>query len=142
VRRRTTCAQINSRSWPRAVSAAPIRHRSGSVDATLQHRDTPEDSMTKRVLVGLTVIAAAFGTAPVPRPPMAMASDESPFRFELPQTGSHRGVAVAGHVYNALPWVITGVRLQIDRLGGNGTPTRSASGWVLGTVSAGGRGYF
>jgi hypothetical protein len=46
--------------------------------------------MTKRALVGAAVIAAAFGTAPVPRPSMAVASDQSRFRFGLQQTESHR----------------------------------------------------
>ena len=53
-------------------------------------------------------------------------------------------MAVEGYVYNynALPWRITNVRLQVDSIDGNGTLVASASGWVLGDVPARGRGSF
>ena len=72
-----------------------------------------------RVLVVLATIATILGTATAARVQMAIASDESPFRFQFEQTESPRGLAVEGYVYNynALPWRITNVRLQVDRSG-------------------------
>ena len=95
-----------------------------------------------RVLVVLATIATILGTATAARVQPAIASDESPFRFEFVESRSPRGLAVEGYVYNALPWRITNVRLQVDCIDGNGTPVASASGWVLGDVPARGRGYF
>ena len=95
-----------------------------------------------RVLVVLATIATILGTATAASAQTAIASDESPFRFQLEQCQSPRGLAVEGYVYNALPWRITNVRLQVDSIDGNGTPVASASGWVLGDVPARGRGYF
>jgi len=46
------------------------------------------------------------------------------------------------YVYNGLPWRIINVRLRVDSVDVNGTVTASASGWVVGDVKAGGRGYF
>ena len=65
-----------------------------------------------------------------------------PFRFELAQTDSHRGLGVEGYVYNGLPWRISNVRLRLESVDVNGAVTASASGWVIGDVKAGGRGYF
>jgi hypothetical protein len=97
-----------------------------------------------RVLVVLATIATILGTATAARVQMAIASDERPFPFQFEQTESPRGLAVEGYVYNynALPWRITNVRLQVDSIDGNGTLVASASGWVLGGVPARGRGYF
>lgn len=95
-----------------------------------------------RVLVVLATIATILGTATAASVQMAIASDESPFRFQFEQSQSPRGLAVEGYVYNALPWRITNVRLQVDSIDGNGTLVASASGWVLGDVPARGRGYF
>ena len=96
----------------------------------------------KRMLVVLAMIATTIGTAAVARTQTAIASDESPFTFQLEHTVSPRGVAVEGYVRSALPWRITNVRLQVDSIDANGTLIASASGWVLGDVAAGGRGYF
>ena len=95
-----------------------------------------------RMLVVLATIATILGTATAAKVPMAIASDENPFRFQFEQSKSPRGLAVEGYVYNALPWRITNVRLQVDSIDGNGTLVASASGWVLGDVPARGRGYF
>jgi hypothetical protein len=95
-----------------------------------------------RVLVVLATIAAILGTATAASAQTAIASDESPFRFQLEQSESPRGFAVEGYVYNALPWRITNVRVQVDSIDANGTLVASASGWVLGDVAPGGRGYF
>jgi hypothetical protein len=100
-----------------------------------------EDSVINRVLV-LATIAMTIGTATAASAQMAIASDESPFRFQFEQNQSPRGLAVEGYVYNALPWRITNVRLQVDSIDANGTLVASASGWVQGDVAAGGRGYF
>ena len=95
-----------------------------------------------RVLVVLATIATILGTAAAASAQMAIASDESPFRFQFEQNQSPRGLAVEGYVYNALPWRITNVRVQVDSIDAAGTVVASASGWVLGDVAAGGRGYF
>ncbi len=95
-----------------------------------------------RVLVVVATIAAILGTATAASAQTAIASDESPFRFQFDQSESPRGLAVEGYVYNALPWRITNVRVQVDSIDGNGTLVASASGWVLGDVPARGRGYF
>ena len=96
----------------------------------------------KRVLVVLATIAAILGTATALRVQTAIASDESPFRFQFEQTKGPRGLAVEGYVYSALPWRITNVQLQVDSIDTNGTLVASASGWVQGDVVAGGHGYF
>jgi hypothetical protein len=72
----------------------------------------------------------------------ATADEHGRFRFEVEQTESHRGRGVAGWAYNDLPWRVTNVRLRVDCLDESGTVTESATGWVLGDVSAGGRAYF
>jgi hypothetical protein len=95
-----------------------------------------------RVLVVLTTIATILGTATAVGAQTALASDESPFRFQFEQSGSPRGLAVEGYVYNALPWRITNVRVQVDSIDANGTLVASAAGWVLGDVPGAGRGYF
>ena len=88
----------------------------------------------KTVLLVFAMIAATLGTA--------LAGEPGPFEFELHESHGLRGVAVEGYVQNALPWRITNVELQVDCLDGNGTVVASASGWVLGDVGAGRRGYF
>jgi hypothetical protein len=95
-----------------------------------------------RMLLMLAIVATTLGTPTVPRAQAATLSDETPFGFQLEQTHSPRGVGVEGYVYNTLPWRITNVQLQVDSLDANGTLIASASGWVLGDVPAGGRGYF
>jgi hypothetical protein len=95
-----------------------------------------------RVLVVLATIATILGTATATGAQAAISSDQSPFWFELKQTASPRGVAVEGWVYNALPWRITNVRVQVDSIDINGKLVASALGWVLGDVAAGGQGYF
>jgi hypothetical protein len=95
-----------------------------------------------KVLIVAAAIAMTIGTATTARAQTAIAGDESPFRFQFEQSQGPRGLAVEGYVYNALPWRIANVRLQVDSIDGNGTLVASASGWVLGDVVAGGRGYF
>ena len=68
---------------------------------------------------------------------------QNPFRFELEEAQSpFRGRAVEGYVYNNLPWRITNVRLRVESVDPAGRVTGEASGWVVGDVKAGGRGYF
>jgi hypothetical protein len=95
-----------------------------------------------RLLVVFATIAMTIGTATAARAQTAIAGDESPFWFQFEQRAGPRGLAVEGYVYNPLPWRITNVRLQVDSIDANGTLVASASGWVLGDVAAGGRGYF
>ena len=66
----------------------------------------------------------------------------APFWFDLAPAAGPRGLAVEGFVHNGLPWLITSVRLRVDSVDGDGTVIASASGWVIGDVKAGGRGYF
>jgi hypothetical protein len=101
-----------------------------------------EDSVINRVFVVLATIATILGTATAAGVQTALASDESPFRFQFEQNQSPRGLGVEGYVYNALPWRITNVRVQVDSIDAAGTVVASATGWVLGDVAAGGRGYF
>jgi hypothetical protein len=98
--------------------------------------------MMNGVLVVAATIATILGTAAAAGTQTAIADDESPFRFQFEQSTSPRGLAVEGYLYNALPWRITNVRLQVDSIGADGTVVASASGWVLGDVAASGRGYF
>jgi hypothetical protein len=93
-----------------------------------------EDLVMNRMLLAVAMMATIFGTPTVARAQTATASGESPFRFQFEQSNGPRGVAVEGYVYNALPWRITNVR--------NGIVIAAGSGWVLGDVPAGGRGYF
>jgi hypothetical protein len=93
-------------------------------------------------LLLLALIATTIGTPTVPSAQTAITSEQSPFRFQFEQTTNPRGVGVEGYVYNALPWRITNVRVQVDSIDAAGTVVASASGWVLGDVAAGGRGYF
>jgi hypothetical protein len=95
-----------------------------------------------RVLVAVATVATLLGTATAAGAQTAIAGDESPFRFQFEQSQGPRGLAVEGYLYNALPWRITNVRLRIDSVDAAGTVVASATGWVLGDVAAGGRGYF
>lgn len=95
----------------------------------------------KTMLVVMGIVATPIGTATVSTAQTAMASDQSAFGFQVEQTKNHRGVAVEGYVHNALPWRITNVRLPVDSIDADGTLMASASGWVLGDVAVGGRGY-
>ena len=94
------------------------------------------------LVVALATIVMTIGTATAATAQTATTSDQSPFRFQFEQTTSPRGVGVEGYVYNALPWRITNVRVQVDSVDAAGTVVASASGWVLGDVPARGRGYF
>ena len=91
-----------------------------------------------RILLVFAIIAASL----VPTAQTARAGDDSAFGFQFEQTTSPRGIGIEGHVHNALPWRITNVRLRVESIDADGTVIASASGWVLGDVAAGGRGYF
>jgi hypothetical protein len=94
------------------------------------------------MLLVFAMMATTLGTATAPSAQTAIAGDPSPFRFQYEETQTHRGRGVEGYVYSALPWRISNVRLQVDSLDANGALIASASGWVMGDVAAGGRGYF
>jgi len=96
----------------------------------------------KRMLRVLVAMASMLGTPAAPGAEPPTAAEQSVFSFQLEPTTGHRGVAVQGYVYNASPWRITNVRLQVDSVDATGVPVASASGWVLGDVAPGGRGYF
>jgi hypothetical protein len=95
-----------------------------------------------RMLLVFAMMATTIGTATAPNAQTAIAGDQTPFTFQFEQTASPRGVAIEGWVTNTLPGRITNVRLQVDSLDANGSLIASASGWVVGDVAAGGRGYF
>jgi hypothetical protein len=101
-----------------------------------------EDSVMNRLVLVLATIAMTIGTATAASAQTVITSEQSPFRFQFEQRESPRGLAVEGYVYNALPWRITNVRLQVDSIDANGTLVASTAGWVHGDVPAGGRGYF
>ena len=67
-----------------------------------------------------TIAGAGVGNAETATP-------DAPFRFELAETNGHRGLGVAGYVYNGLPWRITNVRLRVESVDPNGTVTASWS---------------
>ena len=92
-----------------------------------------------RMVVVVAAVAGPVGAdAQTPATPA-----ESHFRFELDEAQTpHRGRGVEGYLYNGLPWRITNIRLRIESLDATGTVTGEGSGWVLGDVKAGGRGYF
>ena len=94
------------------------------------------------LVVALATIVMTIGTATGAAAQTAIISDQSPFQFQFEQTTTPRGVGVEGYVYNALPWRITNVRVQVDSVDAAGTVIASASGWVLGDLAVGGRGYF
>jgi hypothetical protein len=91
-----------------------------------------------RILLVLAIIAATIA----PSAQTVSAEDDGRFAFQFQQTTSVRGVGVEGHVQNPLPWRITNVRVRVDSIDAEGAVIASASGWVLGDVAAGGRGYF
>src|SRR5919109_402854 len=95
-----------------------------------------------RTLLVLGMVVTTIAMPLVARGQAPMADAQSQFRFELEQAESHRGRAVEGYVYNSLPWRITNVRLRVESVDANGAVTGAASGWVVGDVKAGGRGYF
>jgi hypothetical protein len=100
------------------------------------------ESVVHRILVLGMVVAGVVG--PVVAETQTPATDaQNPFRFELEEAQSpFRGRAVEGYVYNNLPWRITNVRLRVESVDPTGKVTGEASGWVVGDVRAGGRGYF
>jgi len=99
-------------------------------------------AVVHRILLWGMVVAGVVG--PVVAGAQTPATDpQNPFRFELEEAQSpFRGRAVEGYVYNNLPWRITNVRLRVESVDPAGRVTGEASGWVVGDVKAGGRGYF
>jgi len=96
--------------------------------------------MKTLLLIAMTITTIAGPGVAMAQTPVA--ETQAPFRFELGRTDGPRGQGVEGYVYNGLPSRITNVRLRVDSVDANGTVTASASGWVVGDVKAGGRGYF
>ena len=93
------------------------------------------------VLLFATVVAGTLAPTAVEAqtpPPQS----QGQFRFDLEEAHSFRGKAVEGYVYNESLWRITNVRLRVLSVDPNGTVTNESSGWVVGDVKAGGRGYF
>jgi hypothetical protein len=96
----------------------------------------------KRMLLLFAMMITTISGAVVALAQTPTADAQTPFRFELAQADGPRGLGVEGYVYNGLPWRISNVRLRVDGVDANGTVTASVSGWVMGDVEAGGRGYF
>lgn len=94
-------------------------------------------------LILALVVAGVFGSIAAAKAENSAIGAESQFHFQLEEAQrSHRGQAVEGYLYNSLPWRITNVRLRVESLDGSGRVTGEASGWVVGDVKGGGRGYF
>ena len=99
--------------------------------------------MQRIALILAVIVAGVFGSIVAAKAYSPAIGAESQFRFELEEAQrSHRGQAVEGYLYNGLPWRITNVRLRVESLDGSGRVTGEASGWVVGDVKGGGRGYF
>ena len=98
--------------------------------------------MTRVLLVCATLVGGAL--VPVVVGAQAPVTDvPGQFRFELEEAQNPmRGRAVEGFVYNNPPWRITNVRLRVESLDATGAVTGETSGWVVGDVRSGGRGYF
>jgi hypothetical protein len=101
-----------------------------------------ESTMNRMVLL-LGVLIATLAAPTALRAQTRPAETDSPFRFELEEAPpTHRGRGVEGYVYNGSPWRITNVRLRVETIDSSGAVTGETSGWVVGDVRAGGRGYF
>ena len=99
--------------------------------------------MKRLTLVVAMIVGGVFGPIVTVKAESPAIDVESQFRFELAEAQhSHRGQAVEGYLYNGLPWRITNVRLRVESLDPNGRVTGQASGWVVGDVKGGDRGYF
>src|SRR5881409_2639073 len=96
----------------------------------------------KRMLLAVATVVTTISCPIVARAQNPVPDPQSQFRFELEEAESHRGRGVEGYVYNDLPWRITNVRLRVESVDPAGRVTGEASGWVVGDVKAGGRGYF
>lgn len=97
--------------------------------------------MQRTILVLAVIITGLFG--PQLAVAQTSAATETQFRFDLEEAQSpHRGPAVEGYLYNHLPWRITNIRLRVESVDPTGQVTAEASGWVMGDVGGGGRGYF
>ena len=94
-------------------------------------------------MVALATLAAAY-VQPMGAWAQTAPSDRAnEFRFELEEAQNPtRGRAVEGYVYSNLPWRITNVRVRVETLDATGAVTGESSGWVVGDVRSGGRGYF
>jgi len=99
--------------------------------------------MKGTVVAVAVLLSGVFGPVVAGRAEIPDVNTEAQFRFQLAEAQrSHRGQAVEGYLCNGLPWRITNVRLRVESLDGNGRVTSEASGWVVGDVKGGGRGYF
>ena len=96
----------------------------------------------KRMLLLFAMMIKTIAGSVVAKAQTPPADAQTPFRVELMQADGPRGLGVEGYVYNGLPWQISNVRLRVDSVDASGTVTASASGWVMGDVKTGGRGYF
>jgi hypothetical protein len=99
--------------------------------------------MKRLTLVIAMIVAGVFGPIVTVKAESPAIDVESQFRFELEEAQrSHRGLAVEGYLYNGLSWRITNVRLRVESLDQSGRVTGEVSGWVVGDVKGGDRGYF
>jgi hypothetical protein len=95
-----------------------------------------------RSIAALTVTALLTGAVGVPAQIYAPQSVERDFRLEWQVTHGKKGAAVEGYVYNTARRNAERMRLQVERLDGDGKVVGSASVWVLGIVPMNGRMYF
>ena len=90
----------------------------------------------------LGVIVATLSGSAASMAQIPAGDERGQFRFEFKEIEGARGLGVEGWVHNDLRWRVTGVQLRVECVDSNGAIIASATGWVLGDVMAGGRGYF
>ena len=98
--------------------------------------------MMRNITLVFIVVVAGILAAGVAKAQTAATNAPGQFRFDLEESDTPRGKAVEGYIYNSSPWRITNVRLRVESVDGDGKVTNESSGWVVGDVKAGGRGYF
>jgi hypothetical protein len=93
-------------------------------------------------IAAYTVGALFMGAVGVSAQVYVPQSLERDFRLEWQVTHDKKGPAVEGYVYNTALRNAERMRLQVERLDGDGKVVGSSSVWVLGLVPMNGRVYF
>src|SRR5262249_29145793 len=117
--------------------------RQGSLRHAVRfRRPSGGEPVMRKIWLMVAVVVAGIMPASFAKAQTTATESQGEFRFDLEEADSHRGKGVEGYVYNSSPWRITNVRLRVQSVDGDGKVTNESSGWVVGDVKAGGRGYF